>query len=205
MLMQSIARENARTKVLVVTADAEFRRSAQETLSSSSRLDAIAAPNGFEAKIDHALLEGAGLIIFDIDSPDGHATGALNEFIKQMDGRCPIIVVTTVFHPEIARQLLQLKVADLLLKPVAPADLLRACTRVNQGAPRPDGNGAEIFTFLPASGGVGVTSLAIQTALLLQRHGQRGLSSTCLVDLDFQQGSCAHYLDLESRLDLDEI
>src|SRR5215211_2403550 len=107
MLMQSIARENARTKVLVVTADAEFRRSAQETLSSG-RLDAIAAPNGFAAKIDHALLDGAGLIIFDIDSLDGHATGALSEFIKQMDGRCPIIVVTTAFHPEIARQLLQL-------------------------------------------------------------------------------------------------
>jgi len=64
---------------------------------------------------------------------------------------------------------------------------------------------AQIYTFLPAAGGVGVTTLAIQTALLLLRMGQRSGASTCLVDLDFQHGACADYLDLEPRLDLNEI
>jgi pilus assembly protein CpaE len=40
---------------------------------------------------------------------------------------------------------------------------------------------------------------------MLLNSGQRGKSSTCLVDLDFQHGSCADYLDLEPRLDLGEI
>ena len=66
-------------------------------------------------------------------------------------------------------------------------------------------NEAQIYTFLPAVGGAGVTTLAIQTALLLLNSGQRGRASTCLVDLDFQHGACADYLDLEPRLDLDEI
>ena len=39
--------------------------------------------------------------------------------------------------------------------------------------------------------------------LLLKGNGQQ--SKTCLVDLDFQHGSCCDYLDLEPRLDLDEI
>jgi pilus assembly protein CpaE len=49
-----------------------------------------------------------------------------------------------------------------------------------------------------------LTTLAVETAMqLMQGGGQR--SSTCLVDLDFQHGSCCDYLDLEPRLDLDEI
>ena len=50
-----------------------------------------------------------------------------------------------------------------------------------------------------------MTTLAIQTALLLLNSGQRGRPTTCLVDLDFQHGACADYLDLEPRLDLKEI
>ena len=40
--------------------------------------------------------------------------------------------------------------------------------------------------------------------LLLKGDGAKR-TSTCLVDLDFQHGSCCDYLDLEPRLDLDEI
>ena len=50
-----------------------------------------------------------------------------------------------------------------------------------------------------------MTTLAIQTALLLLSSGPRGRASACLVDLNFQHGACADYLDLEPRLDLNEI
>ena len=46
---------------------------------------------------------------------------------------------------------------------------------------------------------------AIQTALLLLSSGDhKARPATCLVDLDLQHGACAHYLDLEPRLDLTE-
>ena len=64
---------------------------------------------------------------------------------------------------------------------------------------------AQIFTFLPAVGGAGVTTLAIQTAMLLLNSGARGKTATCLVDLDFQHGACTDYLDIEPRLNLSEI
>ena len=41
--------------------------------------------------------------------------------------------------------------------------------------------------------------------MLLLRSGNRSGATTCLVDLDFQHGACADYLDLEPRLDLNEI
>ena len=49
------------------------------------------------------------------------------------------------------------------------------------------------------------TTLSIQTALLLLGNDPKKRQSTCLVDLDFQHGACADYLDLEPRLDLNEI
>ena len=58
---------------------------------------------------------------------------------------------------------------------------------------------------MPAVGGAGVTTLAVQTAMLLLNSGGHGKSSTCLVDLDFQHGACADYLDIEPRLNLSEI
>src|SRR5262245_62745444 len=83
--------------------------------------------------------------------------------------------------------------------------LERARARVAQHGNVGDPMEAQIYTFLPAAGGVGVSTLAIQTALLLLRSGQRSGASTCLVDLDFQHGACADYLDIEPRLDLGEI
>jgi pilus assembly protein CpaE len=41
--------------------------------------------------------------------------------------------------------------------------------------------------------------------MMLLNSGQRGKAATCLVDLDFQHGACADYLDLEPRLNLGEI
>ena len=76
----------------------------------------------------------------------------------------------------------------------------------NRGGPTTsEATEAQIYTFLPAVGGAGVTTLAVQSAMMLLNSGQRGQSTTCLVDLDFQHGACADYLDLEPRLNLGEI
>ena len=51
--------------------------------------------------------------------------------------------VTQYFDENVARTLLQMRIADFLVKPVAPIDLVRACARVAKGqgggaaAPRP--------------------------------------------------------------------
>jgi pilus assembly protein CpaE len=91
------------------------------------------------------------------------------------------------------------------VKPVSPVELVRACARVAKARGDSDTTEAQIFTFLPAVGGAGVTTLAVQTAMLLLSSGGRGKTSTCLVDLDFQHGACADYLDIEPRLNINEI
>jgi pilus assembly protein CpaE len=116
-----------------------------------------------------------------------------------------VVAITQAFDESVARTLLQMRVADFLVKPVAPLELVRACARVAQSPPAGETTEAQIYTFLPAVGGAGVTTIAIQTAMSLLNSGTKGRSSTCLVDLDFQHGACADYLDLEPRLNLGEI
>jgi pilus assembly protein CpaE len=129
---------------------------------------------------------------------------ALERTMARIGAWPPVVVVTQSFDAEVARSLLQMKVADFLVKPVQPVELVRTCARVARsvGAETKE---AQIYTFIPAVGGAGVTTLAIQTALLLLGSAMRTRPTTCLVDLDFQHGACADYLDLEPRLDLKEI
>jgi pilus assembly protein CpaE len=98
-----------------------------------------------------------------------------------------------------------MRVADFLVKPISPIELVRTCARVAKGPTTSEATEAQIYTFLPAVGGAGVTTLAVQSAMILLNSGPRGRASTCLVDLDFQHGACADYLDLEPRLNIGEI
>ncbi len=60
---------------------------------------------------------------------------------------------------------------------------------------------AQIWAYMGVGGGAGVTSLAIQTAHELACQGKR----VCLIDLDFETGSCAAYLDTSPSLSIVEL
>ena len=71
--------------------------------------------------------------------PAGGNAGA-----RAADGTCrawpPVVVVTQAFDENVARALVQMRVADFLVKPVSPVELVRTCARVAKGpaaTPRP--------------------------------------------------------------------
>lgn len=65
---------------------------------------------------------------------------------------------------------------------------------------------AQVFAYQGMIGGCGVTSLVVQTAYELSLLGN-GLkqNTVCLVDLDFERGDCAAYLDKPPSLMLEDI
>jgi pilus assembly protein CpaE len=193
------------TRVVVVTADAEFEQLARSALGGKPQLELSVVQGGLSDAGGRLDLRAATVVVIDVDATRPAEVKALQTLAAKLAGWPPMIVVTQAFTETVARQLLQIRVADFLIKPVAAADLVRACARVAQGPGGEAATEAEICTFLPAAGGVGLTTLAVQTAMLLLKSEQRGARSTCLVDLDFQHGSCADYLDIEPRLDLSEI
>ncbi len=195
------------TRVVVLTADAEFDRSVRTTFGASSAID-LAIVTGRIAEQGDALdFAGAAVVVVDLDAGSVEELAALARLMARVHAWPPVIAVTQSFDANVARTLLQMRVADFLVKPVAAIDLVRACARVGKGpAGGVEPTEAQIYTFLPAVGGAGVTTLAIQTAMLmLNSGGPRVKPSTCLVDLNFQQGAVADYLDLEPRLNLAEI
>lgn len=196
--------EPAGTRILAQTADAAFEQTVRTTFGGNGQID-VTVLAGALAEQERRLEEAdATVVVADIDPRQDADLAALQRLAQRFAGSPPLLVVIPGFDQDVARQLLQMRISDFLVKPVAPLDLVRACARLAQGPKQADSTEARIYTFLPAAGGVGLTTLAIETAMLLMRNGAER-ASTCLVDLDFQQGACADYLDLEPRLDLDEI
>ena len=193
-----------KTRVAAQCRDADFERLLRSTFGADAKIDLTIAAGGFAETVRKLDMSGATVVVVDIDPASEADLTALSALTQRLGGT-PVIVAIPSFDVAVARQLLQMRVADFVVKPVAPLDLVRACARAAQAAKSGGGTTeAQIYTFLPAAGGVGLTTLAIETAmLLLKGSGQQ--TKTCLVDLDFQHGSCCDYLDLEPRLDLDEI
>lgn len=196
----------AKTRVVVVTPDPEFERVVQETFATAPQIE-LDLLQGTVARQAAAVAESeATVVVVDLHAATAEEMAALDALTARFAGWPPVVTVTDAFDKEVMRQLLKMRIADFLVKPVQPVELVRTCARVVQTPAGTETSEAEIVTYLPAVGGAGVTTLAIQTALLLLGSGtQKTRPATCLVDLDFQHGACADYLDLEPRLDLNEI
>ena len=193
-----------KTRVVVLTADGAFGQSVQDTFSASSQIDLVLVP-GSLTTVGRLDIDKATVVVVDVDSGSEAEMRALHDLVASTNGQPPIVAVTQTFDESVARRLLQMRVADFLAKPVSPAELVRVCAHVTHGPATTETTESQIYAFLPAIGGAGVTTIAIQTAMLLLNSASRGKTSTCLVDLDFQHGSCADYLDIEARLNLSEI
>jgi pilus assembly protein CpaE len=191
-------------RVVILTADDGFEATARATFGASAQigLDVINARLADRQEID---VEGATVVVADLDTADETEMLALERLVTRIGSWPPIVAVMPNFDGAAVRRLMQLRVADFLVKPVPPVELAQTCARVAKKPAATDTAEAQILTFLPAVGGAGVTTMAVQTAMLLLNSGARGKTATCLVDLDFQHGACADYLDIEPRLNLGEI
>ncbi len=191
-------------RVVVLTADDRFEEQVRETFGASDQigLDVIKGRLSEREQID---VESASVVVADLDAGDEAEMQALDRLVTRIGSWPPIIAITQAFDESVARRLMQMRVADFLVKPVPPVELVQTCARVAKKPANTESAEAQIFTFLPAVGGAGVTTLAVQTAMLLLNSGARGKTATCLVDLDFQHGACADYLDIEPRLNINEI
>ena len=207
-----ISRTNAianATRVVVLSADQGFLGELNAAFGANAQMALTPVPGSLselEAQLD---LAQANVAVIDLDAAQPGEMQALERLMARLGARPPIVVITQAFDAGVARALVQMRVADFLVKPVAPVELVHTCARVAQEpvttTAATEVTEAKIYTFLPAVGGAGVTTLALQSAMLLLNSGPGGRSSTCLVDLDFQHGACADYLDLEPRLNLNEI
>ncbi|MCB1418890.1 MAG: response regulator [Notoacmeibacter sp.] len=191
-------------RVALVSQDKEFLQSVKTAFASSDAIDLVVIEKNVAELRGEVQDADCAAVIIDMDASRIEEIESLQRVKRRLEGQAPVVVVTQEFNAAAVRILVQLQVADFLTKPVTTADLVRSCIRALQGPGREEQTEAQISTFMPAAGGVGTTTLVLQTAFQLHNSATRG-ASTCVVDLNFQQGSCAEYLDLEPRFDISEI
>ena len=156
------------------------------------------------------------VLVIDVDLDDKEQLTRLQEVVRNGAGHLPVIATSATASVDGVRSLMRLQIADYLPQPLVPADVVSvleaAITRCRAvaaaaAAEAQDARGptSRVFSFVKAVGGVGSTTLAIQTAFELAKRG-KGLSKkrVCLVDLDMQFGTAAIYLDLEPNLRIPE-
>mgnify|MGYP001811980582 FL=1 len=201
-------KSGAKRRIVVVTPDAGLGNVVK---------NAIAAPSGFETEIvDNALSLGAerlqlppnGVLIVHLAQPLANELQAL-ERVTQRAGAAatPIIVISDHLDEAAIRALLRLGVVDWL--PVqSAANEINAAFRRAMAKAEPDQqaqSGPGALAFMPSVGGAGATTLAIAALEIRGRGGPAAREACCIVDLNFQNGTLADYLDVERRLDLSEI
>jgi pilus assembly protein CpaE len=149
--------------------------------------------------------EDAAAIIVEIDPESDEDLVALQQVREASGGRLPVVVVTEKLYQKTLRQLLRLQISDWIPKPLNAEEVVRTCKRAIHAARTVTlSQGATCYAFIGAAGGVGTTVLAIETAFLLARRSKQ-LERTCLIDLDFQSGMVAQYLNVSPNLHLEEI
>lgn len=197
---------NAETsKIVLVSQDSELVNLAKSAIPNTDKqtVEVINKPIS-EILGDMRSIDAMALIV-DIDATKVEDFEHLQKIKRMADNKMAIIVISNNFSPAAARILIQLKVNDFLVKPIQTSDFVRSCNNALKINTQEAQVQPQFMAFMPASGGVGTTSMAIETASILNAHGKSFGRSTCIVDLNFQHGSCAEYLDIEPRFDIAEI
>ncbi|MGB7288294.1 MAG: response regulator receiver protein [Salaquimonas sp.] len=145
------------------------------------------------------------LLILDVNASRVEDFEQLQKIKRMVGTNMAIIVIADNFTPAAARILIQLKITDFLVKPLQTSEFVRSINNCLKTAGDETQIEPQFLSFMPASGGVGNTILALESAAILNRHGKKLGRSTCVVDLNFQLGSCAEYLDIEPRFHISEI
>ena len=187
------------TKVLVVDNDLNIQRVLVFALKQEG-YEVIVASDG-AAGVAAALEAKPDLILMDVAMPklDGYAA---TQQIRAAEkgGRVPIIMLTTEAEVEQRVRGLRAGADDDIVKPFHPLELM---ARIKALLARGGGSSArasaeprtmgQLAVFYPAKGGVGNTTIAINTAIALSRAMRRRVA---LIDANLQFGDVRVFMDL---------
>lgn len=177
------------------------------TTARSGKIDVYVSEGG-DPLTQREIINGHDVLFYDLECSDQDDTNRLARFIKEDNKGRPIIVTAKDATPDDVRQLLNLGVVDVLTHPIRETDLIialdhaeRALVPVSRAEP-PKG---KVISFLKGGGGAGATTLAVQGGALLATGDKKGARNVCLMDLDIQFGTAGLYLDLESKVGLEDL
>ncbi len=189
-------------KICAVSPDSSMKERLQKEAADASNIEfEFVEKSVVEIAADTDFSSYNSLII-DLHKCSLEELEAFQSLVSQIDASTSILVLIDNFDPGTMRVLLQMKISDFVLKSDLSINIISAAmSAINVSNTTTPGVEAEIFTFMPAAGGVGTTTLALQSGFLLNQESKNTGKTTCVVDLNLQHGQCAEYLDIEPRFD----
>jgi pilus assembly protein CpaE len=129
----------------------------------------------------------------------------LDRLKKSSYSKTSILAISNPLDQHIVRGLMLIRADDWLPAGSDAEEIFRSCYEAIKTRQAYE-TGADIkcTAFFPAHGGCGNTALAIEAAFLIGSR-EKQLTSTCLVDLNFQDGAMADYLDLMPAFEISEL
>jgi pilus assembly protein CpaE len=204
MIFRKRATETTGIRAQALLSNPATARIVESTLSGVNgfKLDIIAG--GVSARATDG--SDPDILIIELNPSN---SGELYELRRRMQGdlaKKPVIVTAERLDQPTVRALIQMRVTDWLPTSILAEELAEACEKAVEASASDNAvTGARCITYLAASGGVGTTTTAIESAHILMRPDKKSRTSTCLVDLDFQAGEVADFLDLQANLQVQEI
>ncbi len=141
------------------------------------------------------------ILIVDLALDDRKEIELLARIIREHGAG--MAVIATAENAELAgiRQLMRIGVTDFVPQPLSRADVIGALESASaKFAERRQGvaTTGRIITFIRSCGGVGATTLAVQSAIELAGRG-KNRHSVALLDLDLQFGNAGLSLDIQDK------
>ncbi len=161
-----------------------------------------------DAAWQQAHLRRPELLLVDVDLDNAPEMMALETLLRSAPASA-VIVTSKTATVDAMRRMMRLGIADYLPQPLVRGEVLgvieAALQRLGRAGPATP-HQCKVMTFVRRTGGMGATSLAIQSAIELSKPSKGGgQPKTCLVDLDFQGSAAAFQLDIEPLLDIQGI
>jgi pilus assembly protein CpaE len=179
-------------------------RAAIPDLSEVTSLEATLKSGGRAERSDRP-------IVFVVVPPGDH--GNFDRFVDiagRYGGTLSLILISEEISASDYKRLVRSGVADWVSANANAGEVIEIIARLRREgdagalAARPAGNRPVTISFVPSAGGVGNTTLAIETASLLNADTTMP-RRICIVDLDFQTSHVCDYLDSEPRLHIAEL
>ena len=153
-------------------------------------------------------LAASDLLMVEVDPKDATEMELLRDLVERQRSGPAIVATTAAATLDDVRSLMRLGVVDVIPQPVQRSDVLAVLETAAKfrktltPAPAPKGR---LVSVLKGGGGVGATTVAVQTGCCLAQSLQKKGAEACLLDLDVQGGTVALYLDVNDRVGIADL
>lgn len=158
------------------------------------------------AKARVAALRSNTVLLIDLDLGSPAEVALLEATLSESKESLTVITTSANATMQSVRQLMRLGIPDFLPQPLLRDDLVAALATASariKAKGETAQQGHRVITFIKAGGGMGTTTLAVQTAHSLASRTIDGKKAkVCLLDFDLQFGCAALYLDVDTSLNI---